>query len=201
MKIILLDNYDSFTHNLLHLLKVAKPDAHVVVRRNSETTVLTEKIDMLVAGPGPCTPEETGILRQLFEKRILPEKIPFLGVCLGMQFLAYYFGAPVQRSLMPVHGDTCGVKHDGDNIFEGIPDRFRVARYNSLEVQPETLSETPLECIATEEDTGAVMALKHKTLPICGIQFHPESFLTENGLRVVHNFFRLYTTQKEQGFQ
>jgi anthranilate synthase/aminodeoxychorismate synthase-like glutamine amidotransferase len=193
MKLILLDNYDSFTHNLLHLLQVAVPYAEVEVYRNSETRVLTENFDVLVAGPGPCTPQETGVLRQLFEERILPEKIPYLGVCLGMQFLAYYYGAPVDRSTMPTHGDTCTVKHSGTDMFEQIPDLINVARYNSLEVMPENLKNTPLQCLASGTDTGAVMALKHNALPICGVQFHPESFLTQYGLQLVQNFFRIHT--------
>ncbi len=195
MKLVLLDNYDSFTHNLLHLLQVANPNVRIKVYRNSETTVLTEKFDVLVAGPGPCTPRETGVLRQLFEERILTAKIPYFGVCLGMQFLAYYYEAPVERSIMPVHGDTCTVNHNGTDIFEQVPALVGVARYNSLEVLPENLKNSPLQCIATATDTGAVMALRHKTLPICGIQFHPESFLTQFGLQMVQNFFRHYTNQ------
>ena len=192
MQIVLLDNYDSFTHNLLHLLQIVQPLAEIEVYRNNNTTVLQKEFDILIAGPGPGTPAETGLLTELY-KHILETKKPYLGICLGMQFLAWRHNAPIIRSHNQIHGGTCSLNHIGLNLFNGIPQKLDVARYNSLAVQPNALKNTPFNVLATDVKTNEVMALKHKNLPICGIQFHPESFLTQFGKEIIQNFFLYYS--------
>ena len=195
MRIVLLDNYDSFTHNLLHLLQIAQPSATIDIFRNNDKTILNQNYDVLVAGPGPGTPAETGILKTLYENIIVTQK-PYLGVCLGMQFLAWVHNARVVRSAKQIHGDTCFLYHNNSNLFENIPQNSKIARYNSLAVIPSELDKTPFSAIATDLETGETMAMQHNSLPIFGIQFHPESFLTEFGLEIVQNFFQQYTPQK-----
>ncbi len=189
-RIILFDNYDSYTHNLYHLLTVSIPETDIQVCRNTNRQLFSENFDLLVGGPGPCTPNETGVLKELFDKKIIPQQIPYFGVCLGMQFLAWYYGYPIKRSQNPTHGDTILLKHSGTTLFQNLPQKFPVARYNSLEVDVYDLTQSPFEILATEENTNAVMALRHKTLPLYGIQFHPESFITQFGKEILHNFYK-----------
>ncbi|HON17544.1 MAG TPA: aminodeoxychorismate/anthranilate synthase component II [Salinivirgaceae bacterium] len=188
LKIVLFDNYDSFTHNLYHLLATTFPNSQITVHRNHDRQLFHQSFDLIIGGPGPCTPGETGILKQLFETRIIAERIPFLGVCLGMQFIAWYFGIPFHRSSVPIHGDAIPIQHLGTSIFNNLPNNFPVARYNSLEIREKELKNTELITLATEEKTGAVMALKHKSLPLYGIQYHPESFLSKFGKEILLNF-------------
>lgn len=186
MDILLIDNYDSFTYNLKSLIAGSVPFCNISVRRNQDRNIMDTNFDMLVVSPGPMTWKQTGILSELFRSRVIPEKIPFLGICLGMQFLAGFYGSDVDKINNPMHGSQTVIDHQGDRLFEGIPNDFKAARYNSLGLYPSASEE--LEFIAFEKNSGAVMALKHKTLPFAGFQFHPESFLTEYGQKLISNF-------------
>ncbi|MBN2857473.1 MAG: aminodeoxychorismate/anthranilate synthase component II [Candidatus Delongbacteria bacterium] len=190
MNILLIDNYDSFTFNLKDLLERSAAGCDVTVRRNKEKDIFDLCFDILVVSPGPMTWKETGILNELFTSKVIPEKIPVLGVCLGMQFIAGYYGINVDRINNPLHGSRTVIRHNGDSLFKGIKDEFTAARYNSLGFY-KTFSDQ-LDLIAFEKDSSAVMALKHKTLPFAGFQFHPESFLTENGEKMIRNFVDIY---------
>lgn len=196
MKILLLDNYDSFTYNLKALLGRSVTDPEITVRRNRDISIFDEIFDVLVISPGPMTWEETGLLKDLFEKRILPEKIPVLGICLGMQFIAGYFGLKVDMIPFPVHGSAVEIEHNNDQLFKNIPAVFTAARYNSLGIENDQVSAEALEFLAFEKDTGSVMALKHSDLPFAGFQFHPESFLTEHGEILIKNFMEIYVQNK-----
>ncbi|MDC7221386.1 MAG: aminodeoxychorismate/anthranilate synthase component II [Spirochaetales bacterium] len=190
-KLLLLDNYDSFTHNLLHLLQMVRPDYKIVIMRNRDKNIYREKWDGIIVSPGPGTPEETGLLNDFFETVIIKEEIPYLGICLGMQFLAYFYGVTVDRT-QPYHGRTVNIEHDNKALFSDLPNPYKVMRYNSLGVKKDDLMGSPLEVLALEEDKNDVMALKHRTLPFLGVQFHPESFLTEQADRLINNFFEAY---------
>jgi anthranilate synthase/aminodeoxychorismate synthase-like glutamine amidotransferase len=194
MKILLLDNYDSFTYNLKALIEYSVPDAVITVRRNKDPFVLEETFDVLVVSPGPMSWHETGILFELFEKRVIPEKIPVLGICLGMQFIAGYFGSDVGRIRNPAHGSKTMIRHEGGKLFEDIPVVFEAARYNSLGLYE--VNESCLEVIAREDRSGAVMALIHRSLPMAGFQFHPESFLTGCGDLLIKNFMAWYVKNR-----
>ena len=190
MNILLIDNYDSFTYNLKSLIERSVPGYSISVKRNQDKTITELDFDMLVVSPGPMTWKQTGVLKYLFLTRIIPDRIPFLGICLGMQFLAGFYGLNVDKVKNPVHGSQSVIIHSGDRLFKGIPSEFKAARYNSLGLY-KTDSED-LEFIAFEKDSGSVMALKHRTLPFAGLQFHPESFLTEHGEKIIKNFIDIY---------
>ncbi len=180
--LLLIDNYDSFTYNLVQYL--GELGEEVVVRRNDEITLEgVEKLkpERIVVSPGPCTPNEAGISVPLIEQ--LSGSVPILGVCLGHQSLAAAFGGSVVRG-EPVHGKTAPVDHDGRTIFEGIESPFLAGRYHSLVVHPDLPHE--LEPAATSGDT--LMAIRHRSLPAEGLQFHPESVLTGEGISILRNF-------------
>jgi len=181
--ILMIDNYDSFTYNLVQLL--AGPGAEVVVRRNDVETVaglLALEPQGIVVSPGPGRPEDAGVSVELFQQHV---RIPMLGVCLGHQALGVAFGARVERTQV-MHGKTSPVHHEGTGLFTGTPSPFEATRYHSLEVRQETLPEE-LEPIAWSED-GTLMGMRHRALPYWGVQFHPESVLTEVGPRLMANF-------------
>ena len=187
--ILVIDNYDSFTYNLVQLLAVAGADPKVV--RNDAATV-DELLAMEPAGillsPGPGRPEEAGVCLPLLARR---PGIPLFGVCLGHQALGAAFGATVDRAPVLMHGKTSLVRHDGKGLFEGVPSPFEATRYHSLEVREETLPRE-LEAVAwTDDDQGTVMAMRHRELPYWGVQFHPESVLTIAGPKIVENFLAL----------
>ena len=183
MRVLVIDNYDSFTFNLVqHLGELGgEPD---VVRNDVATTdeLLERGADRLIVSPGPCTPADAGVSTEAV-RRFAEAGTPVLGVCLGHQALAAAFGGNVIRG-EPVHGKTAEVEHDGRTIFEGLPSPLTAGRYHSLLVDPE-LPET-LEASAHQGDT--VMAIRHRELPAEGVQFHPESVLTGEGLRLMENF-------------
>ncbi len=197
--IILFDNYDSFTHNLLHLLQRVRPQFHFTVIRNQDRNVLKMTPDAFVVGPGPMTPAETGLLGEYFDKTIEPSRIPVLGVCLGMQYLGYRENVTVKRATEPAHGAAVRVHHTKKDIFENVDENFHGARYNSLEIQCADIeNHSNLQILAIEKATNAVMALRNNHFPWAGVQFHPESFLTTNGELIVNNFFNQYVEHKIQ---
>ena len=185
--ILLIDNYDSFTFNLMHL--VGASGENVVVRRNDKLTV-EEAMDAeaIILSPGPKTPNEAGVCLDVVTAAAAIGK-PVFGVCLGMQAMAQSFGGTIRRAERLMHGKTCTVAHDGDWLFEGIPPRFTSTRYHSLVAAPETLPDC-LEATAKAEDDGEIMAVCHKTLPIAGVQFHPESIASEFGAEIIANFLK-----------
>ena len=189
--VFVLDNYDSFTYNLVQYL--GELGAKVEVYRNDELTV--EQVEALkperiLLSPGPCTPGEAGILVPLI--RHMAGKTPILGVCLGHQAIGAAFGGDVVRAPQLMHGKTSVVEHDGRTIFKGIPKPMTCTRYHSLIVEEGTLPEK-LEVsarVAGEGGKGLIMALRHRTLPIEGVQFHPESVLTDHGKQLIANFLK-----------
>ncbi|HEX2084725.1 MAG TPA: aminodeoxychorismate/anthranilate synthase component II [Solirubrobacteraceae bacterium] len=184
VNVLVVDNYDSFTYNLVQFLGELGAELEVV--RNDRATVdelLERRPDRVVVSPGPCTPNEAGV--SLDVVRRFPEAgIPTLGVCLGHQSMAQAFGGRVIQH-EPVHGKTCEVQHDGRTIFEGLPSPLTVGRYHSLVVDPEQL---PDAFEASAEGGGVVMAIRHRELPAEGVQFHPESVLTDHGKALLRNF-------------
>jgi anthranilate synthase component 2 len=186
--ILVIDNYDSFTYNLVHYL--AELGAEMVIRRNDTLTVdeaLALQPTALLLSPGPCTPNEAGICLDLIAAA--PDSLPILGVCLGHQAIGQAFGGQVIRAKALMHGKTSQVIHQGSGLFEGLPSPFTAARYHSLAVRLESL---PDALVATAwTDDGEIMGLAHRTRPIHGVQFHPESYATEHGHRLLANFLRL----------
>ncbi|OYY03248.1 MAG: aminodeoxychorismate/anthranilate synthase component II [Acidocella sp. 35-58-6] len=186
--IVLIDNYDSFTFNLVHFL--GDLGAACVVRRNDKITpeqVLAMNPQGIVLSPGPCTPNEAGICLDMVTAAA--GKVPLLGVCLGHQAIGQAFGGHVIRAPEPVHGKTSSVHHANSDIFAGLPDPFTATRYHSLIVERATLPET-LEVTAWTND-GIIMGLRHKHLPIFGVQFHPESIATSHGHEILENFLNI----------
>ena len=190
--VFVLDNYDSFTYNLVQYL--GELGAEVVVRRNDQVTVAdVERMrpDRIVISPGPCTPAEAGISVELVRK--LAGKIPVLGVCLGHQAIGAAFGGKIIRAPQLMHGKTSEVIHDNKTIFRGLPMPLTATRYHSLIVEEKSLPEE-LEVSAWTSDGPAsrtIMGLRHKKFPVEGVQFHPESVLTTEGKRLMGNFLRL----------
>ena len=192
-KILLLDNYDSFTHNLYHLLIRVRPEYEFVIRRNRDRSLGDTGWDGIVVSPGPGKPGDTGALRDFFEGTVLPNRLPYLGICLGMQFLAEYYGLPVVP-MEPCHGRQAEVIHGGDGLFRCMANPFLAMRYNSLGISADRKEwkNSPLIILAREKDSSLVMALRHETLPLAGVQYHPESFLTEEPETLINHFFEDY---------
>ena len=184
-KILVIDNYDSFTWNLVHYLEELGADTTVV--RNDELTVeeaLANGADGVLLSPGPCTPNEAGICVDLI--RNAPEDLPILGVCLGHQSIGQAFGGKVITAREIRHGKLSDIHQTGGVLFQGLPETYRVVRYHSLAVRPEDLPEDLVADAFT--DDGEIMALHHKTRPVYGVQFHPESILTEHGHALLKNW-------------
>jgi anthranilate synthase component 2 len=186
--LLLIDNYDSFTFNLVHYL--GELGAVCEVRRNDRIRV-DEAMAMAPAGivlsPGPCTPKEAGICCELIEAAA--GRIPVLGVCLGHQAIGQVFGGEVVRAAKPMHGKVSPVLHGGSDVFAGLPSPFNATRYHSLVVRPETLPEALVATAHTED--GVIMGLRHRALPVFGVQFHPESIASEHGHRLLGNFLAI----------
>jgi anthranilate synthase/aminodeoxychorismate synthase-like glutamine amidotransferase len=191
--VFVLDNYDSFTYNLVQYL--GELGAEVEVRRNDELTVdevEALKPDRILLSPGPCTPHEAGILVPLI--RHMAGKTPILGVCLGHQAIGEAFGGQVVRAKSLMHGKTSPVDHDGKGVFAGLPTPLTCTRYHSLIVAENTLpGELEVTARTAEQKGGGtvIMGLRHRTLPIEGVQFHPESVLTESGHQIIRNFLAM----------
>jgi anthranilate synthase/aminodeoxychorismate synthase-like glutamine amidotransferase len=192
--VFVLDNYDSFTYNLVQYM--GELGAEVVVRRNDELTpedVVAMKPDRILLSPGPCTPQDAGILIPLIEhlaKLPAEQQIPVLGVCLGHQAIGAAFGGDVVRADKLMHGKTSVVEHDGRTIFRDLPQPMTCTRYHSLIVAENTFPHDQLEISARVAGESTIMALRHRTLPIEGVQFHPESVLTEHGKQLIANFLK-----------
>jgi anthranilate synthase/aminodeoxychorismate synthase-like glutamine amidotransferase len=186
--IFVLDNYDSFTYNLVHLVGQHTDDV-TVVRNDAMTVEEVQDLDPdgILISPGPGHPGRAGITEDLI--REMGASTPVLGVCLGHQAIGEVFGGEVARADTLMHGKTSPVEHDGRTIFEGVPARFDATRYHSLIIDRETFPRDELE-ISAESDEGTIMALRHRSFPIEGIQFHPESVMTKAGPRLIANWLQ-----------
>jgi anthranilate synthase/aminodeoxychorismate synthase-like glutamine amidotransferase len=187
--ILVLDNYDSFTYNLVQYL--GELGAEVQVKRNDEISldqIRALQPERILVSPGPCSPRESGLSNEVI-RTFAPEGIPVFGVCLGHQCIGHAFGAEVVVNYRMMHGKTSPIKHNGKDLFAGMPNPFPATRYHSLVIKRDTVPDV-LE-ITAETDEGEIMGVKHKTLPIWGVQFHPESILTENGRTILKNFLEL----------
>ncbi|AZN38937.1 aminodeoxychorismate/anthranilate synthase component II [Paenibacillus albus] len=186
--ILVIDNYDSFTYNLVQYL--GELGEEIVVKRNDEISldgIAALAPDHILISPGPCSPNEAGISLALIER--FKGIIPIFGVCLGHQAIGQAFGGDVVRAEKLMHGKTSQILHDGRTIFEGIPSPYTATRYHSLIVKKETLPDC-LE-ISAETEEGEIMGLRHKEYMIEGVQFHPESIITENGHKLLRNFLNM----------
>jgi len=184
--IAVIDNYDSFVYNLVQYL--GELGAKVQVLRNDAMTVpelVRLSPEAILISPGPCTPDEAGISLEV-TRTFATQGVPILGVCLGHQVIGQAFGGRVVRAPEPVHGKTSLIYHWGDTLFQGLPNPFHATRYHSLVVERESLP--PELAITAETDDGLIMGIRHRRYPVAGIQFHPESILTEGGKQILANF-------------
>ncbi|MFC4769600.1 anthranilate synthase component II [Effusibacillus consociatus] len=183
--IAVIDNYDSFTYNLVQYLR--EFGCEVRVFRNDKVTVqelAALKLSHLLISPGPCTPNEAGISLEAI--RFFAGNLPILGVCLGHQSIGQVFGGRIVKAKQMMHGKTSLVEHTGEGVFQGLPSPFRATRYHSLVIQPESLPKC-LKVTARSED-GEIMGVQHQDYLITGVQFHPESIMTEGGKKIIQNF-------------
>lgn len=185
--ILMIDNYDSFTYNLVQYL--GELGADILVRRNDAVSIEeVERIrpEAIVISPGPCTPKEAGISKEVI--RTFGPRVPILGVCLGHQCIAEVYGGRVVRAGRLMHGKTSEVHHDGSQLYTGVPSPFVATRYHSLIVERESLP----RCLKVTSETaeGEIMGLRHEAHPVEGVQFHPESILTGDGMQLLRNFLR-----------
>jgi len=183
--IVMIDNYDSFTYNLVQYL--GEMGQELKVFRNDKVTmpeIEALKPDQIVISPGPCTPKEAGVSVEAI--RHFAGKVPILGVCLGHQSVGYAFGGDIVRADRLMHGKTSMIHHDGEGVFRGLPNPFEATRYHSLVIRRETMPDCLV--ITAETDDREVMGVRHRELPIEGVQFHPESILTKSGKQLLRNF-------------
>jgi anthranilate synthase component 2 len=207
LRVLVVDNYDSFAYNLVQYVGTVvtgrtgdgsgDPGAgEVIVRRNDQIDLAGVDAldpDAVVVSPGPGTPAEAGISIPLFEDR----EYPTLGVCLGHQALCAAHGAPIGHAESVVHGKPSTITHDGRGVFDGFPDQFPVGRYHSLAVEREDLPDVLTETAQTDDEATVVMGVRHDDLPHVGVQFHPESILTDNGIHLVENFLAMAAQHSE----
>ena len=186
--ILIIDNYDSFTYNLVHIV-ATETDDYKVIRNDAMTVEEVRELnpDKILISPGPGRPEDAGITEELIDT--LGSEIPVLGVCLGHQAIGDVFGAKVVYAPTLMHGKTSEIYHDGKSVFDGIEEGFTATRYHSLVLDPDTIPEV-LE-ITAKTDDGVIMGVRHKSYPIEGIQFHPESILTTEGPKIVKNWLKM----------
>ncbi|HUU99134.1 MAG TPA: aminodeoxychorismate/anthranilate synthase component II [Phycisphaerae bacterium] len=187
--IVLIDNYDSFTYNLVQTIGGLQPEVEIRVYRNDQVTleqIEADRPEHIIISPGPCTPREGGISVDVV--RHFAGRVPLLGVCLGHQCMAYAYGGRIIRARRLLHGKTSLIRHDQQGIFAGLSNPFEATRYHSLVAEYDSLP-GEFEISATCTDApDEVMAIRHRTLPIDGVQFHPESFLTVEGHKLLANF-------------
>jgi anthranilate synthase/aminodeoxychorismate synthase-like glutamine amidotransferase len=186
--ILVIDNYDSFTFNIVQYL--GEMDVELQVYRNDQISlqqIEDLKPERILISPGPCSPREAGLSNDII--RTFGPKLPLFGVCLGHQCIGHTFGAEVVVNHRMMHGKTSPIKHDEKDLFAGMPNPFAATRYHSLVIKRDTMP----DClqITAETEEGEIMGVKHKTLPVWGVQFHPESILTENGREILRNFLKL----------
>ncbi len=185
---LLVDNYDSFTYNLYHFL--GELGARVTVRRNDALTA-DEALEMepqgIILSPGPCDPDQAGICLELVAKAA--GRLPLLGVCLGHQAIGQAFGGRIVRAAHPMHGKLSPIQHEACGVFEGLPSPLSATRYHSLTVERDSLPDS-LEVTAETKD-GTIMGLRHREMPVHGVQFHPESIASEHGHALLHNFLAI----------
>jgi anthranilate synthase/aminodeoxychorismate synthase-like glutamine amidotransferase len=189
--IVLIDNYDSFTYNLVQRLGELDPDIELRVFRNDQVTldqVAELKPTHLIVSPGPCTPKEAGISNEAI-RRFAP-RVPTLGVCLGHQCIGHVFGGEVVRNYRVMHGKTSPIHHDGQGVFAGLSNPFEATRYHSLVIRRESFTNPEFAITAWTEE-GEIMGVRHRTWPLHGVQFHPESFLTVEGPLLLKNFVEM----------
>jgi para-aminobenzoate synthetase component 2 len=186
--VLVIDNYDSFTYNLVQYLGEMQVDLQV--HRNDQISIKQIRDlnpERILISPGPCSPKESGLSNDII--KTFGPKVPLLGVCLGHQCIGHTFGASVVVNYRMMHGKTSPIKHNGKDLFEGMPNPFLATRYHSLVIKRDTMPDF-LE-VTAETDEGEIMGLKHRDYPIWGVQFHPESILTEHGREILRNFLRL----------
>ncbi|WP_297889792.1 aminodeoxychorismate/anthranilate synthase component II [Sulfurihydrogenibium sp.] len=192
--ILMIDNYDSFTYNIVQYFYELGEE--VLVKRNDEITLQDienmDSIDAIVISPGPCTPNEAGISVDVIKK--FKGIYPILGVCLGHQSIGQAFGAKIVKAKCLMHGKTSKIYHNEKGLFEGVPNPFNAVRYHSLVIDESTLP--PDIEITARSDDGEIMAIEHKKYPIWGVQFHPESILTQSGMKILENFLKLAESSK-----
>jgi anthranilate synthase/aminodeoxychorismate synthase-like glutamine amidotransferase len=191
--ILVIDNYDSFTYNLVQYL--GEMQVRMEIRRNDQISI--EQIaglnpERILISPGPCSPRESGLSNDII--RTFGPRLPLLGVCLGHQCIGHTFGAQVVVNYRMMHGKTSPIRHNGRDLFRGMPDPFAATRYHTLVIQRDTLPDC-LE-ITAQTAEGEIMGVRHKNYPIWGVQFHPESILTENGRQILKNFLALRVAAK-----
>jgi len=197
--ILLIDNYDSFTYNLVQRLGELDPNIELEVVRNDQITVdeiAARQPTHLIISPGPCTPREAGISKEVVER--FGPRLPLLGVCLGHQCIGEVFGWEVNRAERLMHGKVSGIHHDSKGVFSGLKNPFTATRYHSLLVRPNK-DHDDLEVCAWTNDSGQpreVMGVRHRRFPIHGVQFHPESFLTDSGIELLKNFLALRSSSR-----
>ena len=196
--IFVLDNYDSFTYNLVQRLGEIDSSLAIHVARNDEVSVAdvaTLDPERIIVSPGPCTPNEAGVSKQLIAE--LGPSTPILGVCLGHQCLAQVYGAQVVRAPRLMHGKTSLIRHDGQHLFADLENPFVATRYHSLSVPAPTLTAELIPTAWSEDDghSPEVMGVRHKTYPVFGVQFHPESFLCPSGTQLLQNFLNMPSAQ------
>jgi anthranilate synthase/aminodeoxychorismate synthase-like glutamine amidotransferase len=187
--VLVIDNYDSFTYNLVQYL--GELGATVIVRRNDDASIDELRglaHTRVVISPGPGRPEQAGVSLEVIKE--FGPRMPLLGVCLGHQAIGLAFGGEVLRAPLPIHGKTSTVEHNGTGVFTGLSPTFQAGRYHSLVVAEKTLPPA-LEVTARTQDDGLVMGLRHRDMPIHGVQFHPESVLTNEGRRILRNFLEM----------
>jgi len=185
--VLMIDNYDSLTYNLVQYLAELGED--VIVRRNDEISVAQAEAaapSAIVISPGPSRPEQAGISLELIAR--LAGRVPLLGVCLGHQAIGQAFGGKVVRARQVMHGKVSRVRHDGKGVFRGLPPDFQATRYHSLAVERDSLP--PCLVVTAEADDGEIMGLRHRSLRVEGVQFHPEALLTEHGHKMLQNFIQ-----------
>lgn len=184
--ILVIDNYDSFVHNVTRYLRELGSEAEV--KRNDALTAdrIDDDVRGIVISPGPCTPHEAGVSLDVVRK--FSGRLPILGICLGHQCIGEAFGGKVTRARRPMHGEASAIRHQGGGVLAGLPDGFNAGRYHSLIV--ELAGDEPLNITARSED-GEIMGLEHKSHPTYGVQFHPESVLTEHGYDILRNFLKV----------